>query len=74
MTFVQYYDRDLAGKLVPAIGDRGVLVLDGRNRLGTMMEDAVRYNGKRRPVYKAYSICKGTFTCFQFLTGVRPLN
>ena len=59
VTYVQYYETNLAGKLDWVLGDRGVVVLDGRNSLSTQKLDAVRLNGYRRPKYEAYSIHKG---------------
>jgi hypothetical protein len=59
MVYVQYFDIDLAGKLSPAMGDRAVVILDGRNNLENMIIDAVKFNGFRRPVYKAFQIFKG---------------
>ena len=71
MTFIQFYDADLSGKIAPVCGDRGVVILDGRTRLSTMIEDAKNFNGYRRPVYDAFAICRGeSFGCFQFLTPI----
>ena len=59
--YVQYFDYDLAGELSPALGDRAVVGLDGRNNLETWHEDAKEFNGFRRPVYVAYQIMRGDF-------------
>jgi len=59
MTYVQYFDYNLAGKLDWVLGDRGVVILDGRNRLSRMKADAQQFNGYRRPKYKAFQIYKG---------------
>ena len=73
MYFIQYYDTKLNGELDEALGDRSVVQLDGRNNLNTMKDDAVEFNGFRRPVYKAYQIRKGKFTNYRTLTGVTAL-
>lgn len=63
MTYVQYMDYDLAGELHHALGDRGIVILDGRNNIATMYEDAKKYNGFHRPEYPACQIWSGaTFT------------
>lgn len=60
MYFIQYYQQGVkTGKLIPACGDRSVVILDGRNNLATMQYDARRFNGYRRPVYDAYQIFRG---------------
>ena len=66
MTFIQYYYTGVAHqrnnytpKLIEVCGDRGVVVLDGRNSLETMHNDAVEFNGYRRPVYEAYQLFQG---------------
>lgn len=58
--YVQYYEkRD--GEFIAPCGDRCVLILDGRNSLITMHQDAVKNNGVRRPLYNAYRLYKGSF-------------
>ena len=75
MTYVQYFQTDLAGILSPALGDRAVVVLDGRNCLATQKGDAVRLNGNRRPKYEAYQIFTGrSFTDSQATTKVISLS
>jgi predicted sulfurtransferase len=59
MHYVQYYWKDLTGELAEAIGDRGVVILDGRNSIETMKQNAIHFNGKRRPHYEAFRIFKG---------------
>ena len=71
MVYVEYYnevtptnwqglqDFDYTPKLVEACGDRSVVVLDGRNSLETMHNDARVFNGVRRPTYAAYRLMKG---------------
>lgn len=60
MVYVQYFDKSaISEKLIPACGDRAVFILDGRNGLWTMIDDAIKANGVRRPVYKAFQIWKG---------------
>jgi hypothetical protein len=58
MRYVQYFeDRD--GKLVEPCGDRCVIILDGRNSITTSMQDAIHFNGFRRPNYDAFQIRQG---------------
>lgn len=71
MVYVQYYHTDLANNLSEACGDRAVFILDGRNSLSTMHNDAIVNNGVRRPKYEAYRIFKGSsFLNSQPLTGI----
>ena len=42
-------------------GDRAVVVLDGRNNLATMIQDAHEFNGFRRPKYPHFKIMQGDF-------------
>lgn len=71
MVFVQYFEYDLSGKLSEAIGDRSVVILDGRNSIATMKSEARQWNGYRRPVYKAFQLFKGTsFTDCQPITNI----
>lgn len=58
MYYVQYYEKRVNGFIEPC-GDRSVLILDGRNNLKTMCQDAENHNGIRRPHYAAYRIFKG---------------
>jgi len=58
MYYVQYYEKTVDG-FIEACGDRSILILDGRNNLETMCQDAEHYNGFRRPYYAAYRIFKG---------------
>ena len=55
MHYVQYYT-DETNK---AMGDRGIVILDGRNNIQTMKKDAIKFNGYRRPKYFAFRIFKG---------------
>ena len=57
--FVQYLDYDLKGKLAPVCGDRGIVILDGRQNLQTWIADAEMFNGFRRPTYPAFDILRG---------------
>ena len=56
--YVQYLDRGLDGKLVEAIGDRSVVILDARNSLQTWVKDARSFNGFCRPFYPGFRIYK----------------
>lgn len=75
MVYVQYMSRSVTtGELIAALGDRAVVILDGRNSLETMKHDAVQFNGYRRPVYEAYRIYKGdSFSRSAPVTGVIEL-
>lgn len=59
MTYVQYFHLGTTGKLIPVCGDRGTVILDGRDNLKKLHDDARRFNGFRRPIYPAYQIFKG---------------
>lgn len=75
MVYVEYYTTATDGSLIEAMGDRSVVILDGRNSLQTMKLDAVFHNGRYRPFYKAYRICKGrTFCDSKPITDIIPLT
>ena len=76
MLFVHYFDEScISEKLIPACGDRSVVILDSRNNLATMKSDAVNFNGVRRPFYKAFQIFKGeTFTRSSPITEIIKLE
>ncbi len=74
MTFAQFYDHGLDGKLAPVIGDRGVVILDGRLSLSNLVAEGKSCNGVRRPRYEAMALCKGSFSCFDYLTPILRLN
>jgi hypothetical protein len=59
MKYVQYYDYDTSGTLSEVLGDRGLVILDSRNSLRTMHEDAKEFNGFRRPKFPAYKLMMG---------------
>ena len=59
MIFVQYYIKNSDDKFMEACGDRGVIILDGRNSLATWHDDARKFNGYRRPKYAGYQLFKG---------------
>lgn len=54
-TFVQYLDKNG----VDACGDRSIVILDGRNKLPVLIEDARIMNGYHRPFYPKFQIRKG---------------
>jgi hypothetical protein len=75
MYYVQYYQRNSSGELQEAIGDRGVVILDGRNSLETMKADAIANNGIRRPIFDGYRIFKGdSFTRSAPITKIIELD
>lgn len=61
--YAQFQEFDLKGNLVDAFGSDGVYILDGRNTLDTMINDAEKQlyrltcRGYKR--YKGYTIQKG---------------
>lgn len=60
--YVQYKMRDLAGKVVDAMGSDGVFILDGRNTIATMIEDAKTRMEKLelvQPYYLGFEINRG---------------
>ena len=59
MLYIQYYDYDLSGELSEVLGDRGVVILDGRMSLPSAYAEAVNFNGFRRPHYPAYRLMRG---------------
>ena len=77
MVYVQYYT---TGKISPklvgyteVLGDRGVVILDGRTGKGTWHRDAIEYNGFQRPVFEAYRLFKGrSFLDSQPISGIIP--
>jgi len=70
MRYVQYYHKQ-GDKLVEACGDRAVVILDGRNTIETSKQDAVKFNGYRRPRYDGFQIWEGdTFTRSKPITNI----
>lgn len=60
--YVQYLAYSpVTGNLYEPCGDRAVVVLDGRNSLETMVNDAHQFNGFRRPKYPHFMIMQGSF-------------
>lgn len=53
--WVEYYHTENQ----PATGDRSVVILDGRNKLKTWIEDGHKFNGRRRPFYGGFKIVCG---------------
>lgn len=76
MVYVQYYQRSpFNNKLIEVLGDRGVVILDGRNNLETLKMDAIKFNGIHRPIYDAFQIFKGdSFTRSKPITGIISLK
>jgi len=60
MVYVQYLEKGpISGELIETCGDRGIVILDGRNSITTIHNDAKRFNGYKRPFYDAYRIYEG---------------
>lgn len=76
MVFVQYFDEScISEKLIPACGDRSVVILDGRSNLATLKTVAINLNGVRRPFFKAFQIFKGeSFTRSTPITEIIKLK
>lgn len=73
MTFAEFYTRDLRGEIVPACGDRAVIILDGRERLATHCAHAST-ECKRRG-YIAWRICRGSrFTDARAVTSLQHIT
>jgi hypothetical protein len=70
MIYAQFYDYDLSGKLTEAMGDRSVVVIDGRLAPASIGKIAAEECRKR--LYAAWCIFSGeTFTRS---APVSPLN
>ena len=68
MYFAQFYDRKLDGTLQEAVGDRAVLILDGRSRKAGYGQIAMEWAVKHG--FQGYSIHVGTsFTDARRLSG-----
>lgn len=60
--YVQYLAKSpMSGELYEPCGDRAVFILDGRNSLATMIQDAHDANGFNRPKYDHFKIMRGDF-------------
>lgn len=75
MVYVQYFERGLmTGDLIPACGDRSVVILDGRRSLESLKDDARKCNSDHRPKYAAFQIMRGpSILRAKPITGVIPL-
>jgi len=63
MHYVQYFIRGCnTGDLIEGCGDRAVFILDGRNSLATMLNDAHEANKSNGRHYPAYQIHRGSFS------------
>ena len=71
MYFVEYLDYDMAGELNPPVGDRNIVILDGRKSIRNMKKDAIKLNGQGRQFYPAFKICKGeSFIRSKYITEI----
>lgn len=71
MQFIQFYTRAVTDpkKLIPACGDRAVIIVDGRER--EMAHHKLAQYFQMRRGYEAYRLMKGeTFTRAEPTTGV----
>lgn len=72
MHFAQFYNRKLDGTLGEAVGDRGVLILDGRNTVLAKCQDAIAH--AQRYGFEAFSIHVGeAFTRSRMVSGPWPV-
>jgi hypothetical protein len=70
MRYVQYYDQTADGReLIEVCGDRGIVILDGRNTLSNSIRDGFTFNGNRRPLYPAFKIMQG-----ESFTRAKPIT
>ena len=70
MRYVQYYHKGvISGDLIPACGDRAVVILDGRNSISTSIQDSHKYNGYRRTNYLAFKLFEGAN-----FSGAKPIT
>lgn len=58
--FAEFHDHDLLGRLVPATGDRSVVILDGRVSFDTMR--AIAADECKRRGYVAWRVMHGQFS------------
>lgn len=60
--YIQYLDYSpITGDIYQPCGDRAIFILDGRNNIKTMIQDAHRFNGFNRPKYPHFQIMLGNF-------------
>jgi len=59
MRYCEYGHIRKDGKFESGMGDRAYVILDGRNSIRTSIDDAIRFNGVRRPKYSHCRICQG---------------
>jgi hypothetical protein len=58
ITFAQFYDKSICSdELIEVCGDRGIVQLDGREKLASQIEVCDKYSSERN--YKGYRILKG---------------
>lgn len=58
--FAEFHTHDLTGRLVPACGDRSVVIIDGRASFDTMR--AIAADECRRRGYAAWRVMHGSFS------------
>lgn len=58
MRYVQYYIKN-NGQFFQGLGDRSVVILDGRNTLKNSVKDAIKFNGHYRPTYDGFKLYQG---------------
>jgi len=70
MYFAEFWKRGLSGALISDVGDRSIFVLDGRNSLETMKEDARKFAKK---YHVAFRLCRNNLLLPTPLTGLIDL-
>lgn len=69
MRYVQYFNK-INGNFHEPCGDRCVVILDGRNTMVNSVNDAIRFNGFRRPTFNAFQIRVGDFLNWKPITKI----
>ena len=59
MRYCEYGHMGKDDKFESGMGDRAYVILDGRNSIHNSIDDAIRFNGVRRPNYSHCQICQG---------------
>lgn len=73
-TFIAFYIRGLInGEPLEAVGDRSVLIVDGRKRIDASLAEYARTECAQRG-YIGFTICRGTFSHFAVLRKLELLT
>jgi hypothetical protein len=58
MRYVQYYIKN-DKEFFQGLGDRSVVILDGRNTIKNSIKDAIKFNSYCRPTYDGFKLYQG---------------